>query len=292
MTCFAFTAAVQLFNFSAAQPPLLLAVLAASAGGAVACASIFLRHWRSAGIFFASAVGYTDWIGSIQAAFVYFVRDISSLAGTLLAVLAVLATVYGLQAVISPAVPLGLPWLTGPAAAAQTAGLHYLRQLLGAGLLVTAVQCWALSEFASQAKKVTPETAIKLLLVAQQEQREYDSGMLPAPIHVPVDRFNVLHVGFIAAAVVQGLWLWTAGSAGGPAAAGIVNLNSADTVWASLYWTLLCSAAYIATVVGRIDFAAVWGWIIGFASYLSGWVSFFTVIMYADWEWMKEVRRK
>lgn len=292
MACFGLAASLQPLSWSAAQPWLLAAVLAAAAAGAVACGGIFLQQCRKGGIIFASAVGYGDWIEALQTAWVYLVRDVSSLAGTLVAVLAVVATVAGLESLTGPAVSVAMPWLTGAAAAAHTASLQYMRKLLGVGLLLTAVQCWALSEFAAQARKVTPETAIKLMMVGQQEQREYVTGQLPAPVHVPPGRFDLLHLGFFAAAVVQGLWLWTAASAGGPAAAGLLNMNIGDPVWASLYWTLLCSATYLTIVVGRIDFAVVWSWIVGFGSYLSGWVSFFTVILYADWEWLREVRRR
>eukprot|EP00878_Enallax_costatus_P018202 GHUV01019152.1.p1 GENE.GHUV01019152.1~~GHUV01019152.1.p1 ORF type:complete len:293 (-),score=124.33 GHUV01019152.1:143-1021(-) len=292
MACCALTALIQPFSLSAAQPWLLALVLAAAAGGAAVCAISFLQQWRRQGIIFASAVGYGDWIQGIQAVYVYLLRDLTTLAGLLLAVLAVASTVGGLQSLTGRAAAVAVPWLTGAAAAAQVAGLQYMHKLLGVGLLLTAVQCWALSEFAAQARHVSPETAVKVMMVTRQEQYEYLSGQLPAPLHVPASRFTLLHIGFFAAAVVQGLWLWTAASAGGPAAAGLVNMNSTDAVWGPLYWSVLCSAAYLATNVFLIDFIVLWRSFIGFASYLSGWVSFFTVILYADWEWLREVRRR
>lgn len=267
-------------------------VFAAAAAGAAACGRTFLQQWRKDGIIYASAVGYGDWIQGIQAVFVYLLRDMSTVAGLLLAVLAAVATAGGLLSLTGSATAVAVPWLTGAAATAQLAGLQYLHKLLGVGLLLTAIQCWALGEFAGQARHVSPETAIKVRMVTQQEQYEYISGQLPAPLHVPPSRFGLLHIGFLAAAVVQGLWLWTAASVGGPAAAGLVNLNSADAVWAPLHWSVLCSAAYLATNVFLIDFIVVWESLVGFASYLSGWVSFFTVILYADWEWLKDVRRR
>ncbi|WIA39811.1 hypothetical protein OEZ86_005864 [Tetradesmus obliquus] len=285
----AITVLLQPLSLGCASPLVLLLLAAAAAATAAACGAVFLQQWRGEGVHFASALGYLGWGGSLRAVWLYLLRDATTLAGSLMLLLAVLAGGAGLAALTSSAAVSAAPWAAVAGAAAEP-GLQYLRKLLGVGLLLAALQCWALAEFGGSARKVSPETGVKLALVMADEAREVAAGTLPAPLHVSPRRFDLLHVGFFAAAVVQAGWLVQAGAA--PGAGGVLDVNGGDPVWKLLYWGVLVTAGYLVSVVGSLDFTDVWSWVVGVASYLAGWVSFFGSILYADWTWLTEVRRR
>lgn len=291
----ALTALLQPLSFAAAQPFLLLAVLLSAAAVAVVCCLAFLRQWRSSGVVFASAVGYGDWVGALQATWVYFLRDVTTVTGLLMVLLTVFGVSYGLKVALGPCPSAGLPWAVGGAEAGGAAALEYLRRLLGVGLVLAGLQGWALCECAATtARRISTSTAVKLVMVQQQEERDWQEGRLAAPVHVPSRQFQILHVGFFAAAVMQALWLWQAGGAAGAAAGtGVLNVNGGgDALWAFMYWNVLGSAAYCAAMVACIDYKVLWYWLLAVLNYLSGWVSWFAVILYVDWTWLTGVNRR
>lgn len=285
-------ALLQPLSWGCASPVVLLVLLVAAAAAAAACVNTFLQHWRQGGVQFASAIGSGDWGADIQAAWVYLLRDATTLAGSVMLLLGVLGAAGGLAALASSSsAGGGLPWAA--AKGLVEPGLQYMRKLLGVGLLLTAVQCWALSECAGAARRLTPETAVKLALLMQSEAEQLRSGELAAPAHASPRWFDLLHVGFFAAAVVQGLWLAQAGVvAAGPGLASMLDVNAADPVWPVLYWSVMGSAVYLVSVVAALDYTDVWAWVLGVASYLSGWVSWVAAILYVDWTWLTDMRRR
>jgi hypothetical protein len=291
----ALTALLQPLSFAAAQPLLLLAVLLAAAAVAAACGSVFLRQWRSNGVVFASAVGYGDWVSAIQATWMYFLRDVTTVTGLLMVLLTVAGVSCGLQVALGPCPSAGLPWLGGGSEDAGAASLQYLRRLLGVALVLAGLQGWALCECAATtARRITTSTAVKLVMVQQQEEQEWQEGRLVAPLHVSSRQFLLLHVCFFAAAVMQALWLWQAGGAAGAAAGtGVLHVNGGgDVLWALMYWNVLGSAAYFAAMVACIDYKVLWCWLLAVLNYLSGWVSWFAVILFVDWTWLTGVSRR
>jgi hypothetical protein len=285
----AITLLLQPLSFGCASPLVLLVLAAAAAATAAACSTVFLQQWRGSGVHFASAVGYLSFSGAVRAVWVYLLRDATTLAGSLMLLLGVLAAGAGLTALTSSAAVAAVPWAAVASGAAEP-GLQYLRKLLGLGLLLAGLQCWALAEFAGSARRVSPETAVKLAIVMADEAREVKAGQLPAPVHVSPRRFDLLHVGFFAAAVVQAGWLVQAGAAAG--AGSVLDVNGGDPVWKLLYWGVLAAAGYLVSVVGSLDYTDVWRWVVGVGSWLSGWVSFVGTILFVDWSWLAEVRRR
>jgi hypothetical protein len=285
----AITVLLQPLSFGCASPLVLLVLTAAAAATAAACAATFLQQWRGEGVHFASALGYVDFGGAVRALWVYLLRDATTLAGSLMLLLSALAAGAGLTALTSSAAVSVVPWATVVGAAAEP-GLQYMRKLLGVGLLLAALQCWALAEFAGSARKVSPETAVKLALLMADEAREVKSGQLPAPPHVSPRRFDWLHVGFFAAAVVQAGWLVQAGAAAG--AGSVLDVNGGDPVWKLLYWSVLAAGGYLVSVLGALDYTDVWRGVVGVGSYLSGWVSLVGTILFVDWNWLADARRR
>jgi hypothetical protein len=250
---------------------------------------MFLQQWRGEGVYFASALGYVDFGGAVRALWAYLLNDATTLAGSLMLLLTVLAAGAGVTALTSSAAVSVVPW-AAIAGAASEPGLQYMCKLLGVGLLLAALQCWALAEFAGSTRKVTPETAVKLALVMADEEQEVESGQLPAPVHVSPRRFDWLHVGFFAAAVVQAGWLVQGGAAAG--AGSVLDVNGGGPVWKLLYWSVLAAAGYLVSVVGALDYTDVWSGVVGVGSYLSGWVSFVGCILFVDWNWLVDARRR
>ncbi|KAF6254649.1 hypothetical protein COO60DRAFT_295905 [Scenedesmus sp. NREL 46B-D3] len=285
----AVTVLLQPLSFGCASPLLLLVLAAAAAATAAACGASFLQQWRGQGVRFASALGYLGPGGAVRALWVYLLRDATTLAGSLMLLLSLLAAGAGFTALTSSAAVSAVPWAAVVGGAAEP-GLQYMRKVLGVGLLLAALQCWALAEFAGSTRKVSPETAVKLVLVMADEAREVKSGQLPAPPHVSPRRFDLLNVGFFAAAVVQAGWLVHAGTAGG--AGSVLDVNGGDPVWRLLYWSVLAAAGYFVSVVGSLDYTDVWRVVVGAGSYLSGWVSLLASLLYVDWNWLTEVRRR
>jgi hypothetical protein len=130
---------------------------------------------------------------------------------------------------------------------------------------------------------------VKMIVVKSEEAYAEAMGQLgPAPVHAPAQRFDLLHVGFIAAAVAQGLWLLQAAAAG----PGLGLLNLADPLWGSLFWGVMGSVLYTFVLVARMDFSDIWQSFLRVMDWAGGVVAFGTGVMYADWMWLSKVDRR
>jgi hypothetical protein len=282
-------AAAATAGWAGAQPWLLLPLLAGCLATAAACIGLAYGQARHEGFYFASAVGYSgDVFQGLAAVWGYLVYNVTCLAGALMVGMAVAGASLGVAALTGSALLPVLPWLAPGVSGVGAATL--LHKLLGAGLLLLGLQAWVLSEFASNARDISPELSVKLLYVRNAEEVAFRSGQMgPAPVHAPLRRFDLLQVGFIASAVTQGLWLAQAARAGGP---GLGVLNLADSLWGSLFWGAMGTAVYLVLLLARTDFADVWGSCLRLLDWAGGLVALGAGVLYVDWLWLSQADRR
>lgn len=238
------------------------------------------------GFYFASALGYGDVFEGFAVTWGYLIYNVTCLAGALMTGIAVAGVVLGFGALTGSAVLPLLPWLNPASSGVAAATL--LHKLLGSGLLLLALQAWALTEYASNGRDITPETSVKLIYVRTAEDHAVQTGLLgPAPVHAPMRRFDLLHLGFIAAAVAQGLWLAQAAS-GGP---GFGLLNLADPLWGSLFWGVMGTVAYLFVLAAKMDFSDVWLSCLRVLDWAGGLVALGAGVLYVDWIWLSQTQR-
>jgi hypothetical protein len=274
-------------GWAGAQPWLLLPLAAGCGATAAACCGLAVGQARHGGFYFASALGYVDFFQGFALTGGYLLYNVTCLAGAVMMGVAVLGLGLGLSALSSSAVLPLLPWLTPSSSGVAAATL--LHKLLGAGLLLLALQAWALVEYASCARVISPEMGVKMIVVKTAEEYAQSMGQLgPAPVHAPLRRFDLLHVGFIAAAVAQGLWLLQAAAAG----PGMGLLNLGDPLWGSLFWGVMGSALYMVVVMSQMDFSDIWQSFLRVMDWAGSVVALGTGVLYADWMWLSQVERR
>jgi hypothetical protein len=274
-------------GWAGAQPWLLLLLVGGCTTTAAACLSMAFGQARHDGFYFASAVGYGDVFEGFGTAFGYLLYNVTCLPGALMTGMAVLGVGLGVAALSGSAMLPLLPWLAASCSGVAAATL--MHKLLGAGLLLLALQSWALSEYASNGRDISPETSVKLLYVRTSEEHAVNTGLLgPAPVHAPLRRFDLLHLGFIAAAVAQGSWLAQAAASG----SGLGVVNIADPLWGSLFWGVMGTVLYLLVLVAKMDFGDVWHSCLRVLDWAGGLVSLGTSVLYADWMWLSQVQRR
>jgi hypothetical protein len=278
-------------GWAGAAPWLPLAVAAGSGCVAALCASLAVGQAGRGGFYFASALGYGDVFQGAAATLGYLAYNVGCLAGGLMTALAVLGAALGAVALFgggsSAALAPTLPWLSAGASGGAALGL--LHKLLGIGGLLLGLQAWALAEAAAEARDISLEAAVKLAAVRSSELQALAAGHIgPAPVHVPLGRFNLLHAGFFAAAVVQGCWLAQAAGAG----PGAGLFNAAAPLWGALYWSVGGAAAYAALLVLRTDYSDVTHALLSAVNVAGGWVAAGAALLYIDWIWVTPVERR
>jgi len=274
-------------GWAGAQPWLLLLLVGGCGATAAACLGLAVGQLQRGGFYFASALGYGDFFEGCSATVGYLLYNVTCLAGALMTGMAVVGLGLGVAAVSGSAVLPVLPWIAPGSSGVAAATL--LHKLLGAGLLLLAVQAWALTEYAANGRDVAPETAVKLMYARTAEEYAVETGELgPAPVHVPLRRFDLLHAGFIASAVAQGLWLAQAAAAG----PGLGLLNAGDPLWGSLFWAVMGSGLYLLILLTSMDFGDVTASFLRVVDWAGGLVSLGAAVLFVDWMWLTPVVRR
>lgn len=274
-------------GWAGAQPWLLLLLVGGCSATAAASIGLARGQARHEGFYFASALGYGDIFQAVSATWGYLLYNVTCLAGVVMTGMAVAGAVLGVAALSGGALLPVLPWVEAGSAGVAAATL--LHKLLGAGLLLLALQAWALIEYASNARDITPELSVKLLYVRNAEEVAYREGKMgPAPVHAPLRRFDLLHAGFIASAVAQGLWLAQAAAAG----PGLGLLNAGDPLWGSLFWAVMGSGLYLLILLTSMDFGDVTASFFRVVDWAGGLVSLGAAVLFVDWMWLTPVVRR
>ncbi len=236
-------------------------------------------------------------------------RDVSTLAGGLLAALCLVCAAAGVAGYASALVgggaaaslsssaaasalagPLPAP-LAAACAGAQASLLRYMSGCLAVGALLTALQCAALGEVAAHARGLDPLRAARVLLLGAAECEVRAAGWLQLPVTLPPGRAAPLQAGLLLAGAVQAAALSVGGGVGPATGSALAGLSH-PLLAGSLVWTVLGSGAYAVVLAARADYGSLLSALLGVASRLSGLVSGVAVLIYTDWTWLQPARRR